>query len=80
MTTALLRGAASDPVLARASSRIGAMLATPPEIFADPAVQQRIGPHLSAPRYPAQAPSRKELLQVLAEARGSLETPALRAS
>lgn len=80
MTTALLKGAAKDPVLARASSRIGGMLAAPPEIFADPGVQKRIGPFIASPRYPADAPSRTDLLQVLADARSSAKTPALRAA
>ena len=48
MSVALRRGAATDPVLARASSRIGGLLALPPDVLADPAVGARLGPWLTA--------------------------------
>lgn len=80
MTTALLRGAAKDPVLARAASRIGAMLALPPEVFADPQVRERIGPFTGSTSHPTSGPSRADLLQVIADARSSAKTPASRAS
>jgi len=47
MSGALRRGAATDPVLARASSRIGGMLTLPPEALADPEVGPRLGPWLT---------------------------------
>lgn len=62
MTTALLAGAERDPALARASARIGGMLATPADVLADPALAQRVSAHLGAPRYPAGAPTRDELV------------------
>lgn len=65
MSTALMRGAAADPVLARASSRIGSLLATPQAALADPEVQRRLGAHLSGPRYDAASPSRADVLRTL---------------
>lgn len=62
MTTALMQGALRDPVLARASARIAGLLAAPPEVFSDSAVQSRLGPHLAAPRYPSTGPTRADLL------------------
>ena len=41
MTVALRTGALHDPLLARASSRIGGMIATPAELFADAEVRAR---------------------------------------
>lgn len=68
MTTALLAGAQSDPVLARASSRIAGMLAAPPEVFADPAVGPRVAPYVGGPRYPAGVATRADLLAAVSVA------------
>jgi 2-polyprenyl-6-methoxyphenol hydroxylase-like FAD-dependent oxidoreductase len=62
MTTGLLAGARHDPMLARASSRIAGMLATPSEILSDPAVAQRVAAHSATAHYPPDGPSRSELL------------------
>lgn len=43
MSGALRRGAVADPVLARASARIGSLLALPPVALADPAVGPCLG-------------------------------------
>ena len=72
MATALQTGAADDPVLARAASRLGGLLAAPPEIFADPDVQHRLLPCRSAPRYAADGPTRAELLQAVERAGADL--------
>jgi 2-polyprenyl-6-methoxyphenol hydroxylase-like FAD-dependent oxidoreductase len=71
MTTALMKGARHDPVLVRAHSRIASLLATPPEVMTDPAVQTRLRPHFDAPRYPADDCTRGDLLRAVraAEAR-----------
>lgn len=46
MTLALRAGAQHDAVLARASARIAALLASPAEVFADPEVRARTGRYL----------------------------------
>ena len=66
MTTALTAGAAVDPTLARAFSRIGGLLAEPAEVLSVPDVQRRLGPHLSGPRYSPAGPSRADLERALA--------------
>lgn len=68
MSTALMAGARSDPVLARASSRIGGLLAAPPDVLSDPAVQRRLAPFVGGPRYPAGDPSRAEILRAVTSA------------
>ncbi|MBK8445810.1 MAG: FAD-dependent monooxygenase [Micropruina sp.] len=65
MTTALRLGAEHDPVLARASSGIGGLLATPAEVFADPDVRNRAGRHLGGPAH-LDGPTRADLLSALA--------------
>lgn len=68
MSTALMNGAAHDPVLARASARIAGLLASPLEVLSDPAVQQRLQPWTGGPRYPIDGPTREEVLQAVATA------------
>lgn len=63
MTTALLRGADHDPVLARASSSIGGMLRLPHEVFGDPSLTKRVATYMNTPRYPRDAPTRAHLVQ-----------------
>lgn len=65
MTTALMAGARTDPVLVRAHSRIASLVATPPEVMSDPAVQARLRPHLGGPRYPAGDCTRADLLAAI---------------
>ncbi|WP_051218217.1 FAD-dependent oxidoreductase [Nocardioides insulae] len=67
VTTALLSGAAADPVLARAAGRISGMLATPPEALADATVMAHLRPHLGSARYPQQGPTRGDLLTAVAQ-------------
>lgn len=68
MTTALLNGASDDPVLARASARVGGLLATPREALSDPDVGPRLGPFMGRPRYAADGPTRDDLLCEVAAA------------
>ena len=68
MSTALAAGARSDAVLARALSTIGSLLASPAEVFVDPDLVQRTRNFVGAPRYPDDAPSRTELLDVIRRA------------
>lgn len=65
MTTALTAGAGVDPLLARAFSRIGGLLAEPAEVLSVPDVQRRLGPHLSGPRYSPTGPTRADLERAL---------------
>lgn len=60
MSGALRRGAAVDPALARASSRIGGLLALPPDALGDPEVGRRLEPWLADPGSPG--PSRADLV------------------
>jgi 2-polyprenyl-6-methoxyphenol hydroxylase-like FAD-dependent oxidoreductase len=60
MSGALRRGAVADPVLARASSRIGGLLTLPPDALGDPEVGSRLGPW-ATDRGPL-GPSRADLL------------------
>jgi hypothetical protein len=46
MTCALWAGARQDPVLARTLATIGSVLATPAEALADPALVERLMPHV----------------------------------
>ncbi len=69
MTVALMAGARRDPALARACARIGSLLATQPEIMADPDVRRRLAPYFAAARYPAGDCTRAELLAAVTEAR-----------
>jgi 2-polyprenyl-6-methoxyphenol hydroxylase-like FAD-dependent oxidoreductase len=64
MAMALHAGARHDPELARAHAAIGALLATPSEVFADPAVRQRALPWVGRP-WLTPGPTRAELLDVL---------------
>lgn len=65
MATSLQAGADHDPVLARASSMLGGLLAAPPEVFADADVQRRLLPYRDAPRYAADGPTRDALLRAV---------------
>lgn len=60
MSGALRRGAVHDPTLARASARIGGLLALPAEALGDPAVGSLLGPWLAA--VDPVGPSRDELV------------------
>jgi 2-polyprenyl-6-methoxyphenol hydroxylase-like FAD-dependent oxidoreductase len=66
MSTALSNGACTDPVLARAHSRLAALLAEPAEVLSDPDVQRRLAPHLAGPRYAGTGPSRADVERALA--------------
>ena len=55
MTVALRAGALQDPVLARASTLVGGMLADAAEVFADPEVRNRCSRYLGAPATPSSA-------------------------
>lgn len=55
MTVALRAGALQDPVLARASTLVGGMLADAAEVFANPEVRDRCGRYLGAPTTPSGA-------------------------
>ncbi|WP_163540874.1 FAD-dependent oxidoreductase [Occultella kanbiaonis] len=74
MTTALLRGATQDPVLARASARIAGMVDLPAAVLGDPDTRRRLGPHHAAPRYASTDPSRADLLAALAGANLAVST------
>jgi hypothetical protein len=65
MATALTTGARHDPELARAHAVVGALLATPAEVFADPALRERVLPWVGRP-WLSSGPDRAELLEVLA--------------
>ena len=72
MTVALRTGSAHDPVLARASSRLGGLLAGPADVFADPEVRTRATNYLGvAPT----GPNRADLLAALAT--GTRTSPTL---
>jgi 2-polyprenyl-6-methoxyphenol hydroxylase-like FAD-dependent oxidoreductase len=64
MSGALRRGALADPVLARASARIGGLLALPPDALGDPTVGPLLGPWVGD-LSPA-GPSRDELVAACA--------------
>ena len=66
MTVALRTGALHDPLLARASSRIGGMIATPAELFADAEVRARTVRYLGEPAHPVAGPNRAALLAAIA--------------
>ncbi len=68
ISTALLTGADHDPVLTRASSTIAGLLAAPPEVLAEPDAQARLTPYLDGPRYPADGPTRADLLDAVTHA------------
>ena len=65
MSTALSNGAGVDPVLARAHSRLAALLAEPAEVLSDPEVQRRLAPYLAGPRYAGTGPSRADVERAL---------------
>ena len=65
MATALNIGARHDPELARAHAVVAALLATPAEVFADPALRERVLPWVGRP-WLTPGPDRAELLEVLA--------------
>ena len=65
VTTSLINGATHDPVLARASSQIAGMLATPTQVFSDPDVFGRVCAFSEAPRYPLDGPTRADLLAAI---------------
>lgn len=67
MSGALRRGAAVDPVLARASSRIGGLLALPPDVLSDPGVGRRLEPWLLDHASPG--PSRADLVSASSPSR-----------
>jgi 2-polyprenyl-6-methoxyphenol hydroxylase-like FAD-dependent oxidoreductase len=61
MTRALWAGAQEDPLLARAVTAIGAVLALPGELVADPVLRERVVGYVGRPYY-APGPTRAELL------------------
>lgn len=65
MATSLQAGADHDPVLARAASLLGGLLAAPPQVFADPDVQRHLLPYRDAPRYAADGPTRADLVHAV---------------
>jgi 2-polyprenyl-6-methoxyphenol hydroxylase-like FAD-dependent oxidoreductase len=66
MTRALVGAAAVDQDAVRMGTRIGTLLATPAEVFADPAEAGRIMTlGAGAPQYPLPGPTRAELLAAL---------------
>jgi hypothetical protein len=66
MTKALAAASRVDPAALRTHSTLGALLATPPEVFAEPGLAQRIlALGAGAPRYPTPGPNRRELLDIL---------------
>ncbi len=71
MSRALRRGAAADPTLARASGRIGGMLALPAAVLGDPAVGPRLGPWLTDGGL-LDGPSRSELVAAASRAPAGL--------
>lgn len=60
MTVALRAGALQDPVLARASTLVGGMLADATGVFANPEVREHLGRYLGGPRHP-DSPTRPDL-------------------
>ena len=70
MTRAMWAGAREDPVLARAVSVIGSVLATPQELLADPALVERVIRHLGRSHY-APGAGRAELLAAVRGGEGS---------
>jgi 2-polyprenyl-6-methoxyphenol hydroxylase-like FAD-dependent oxidoreductase len=60
MSVALRHGAVADPTLARASARIGGLLALPADVLGDPAVGPLLAPWLGD--LPPVGPSRDELV------------------
>jgi pimeloyl-ACP methyl ester carboxylesterase len=67
LSSALYAAARHDPDLLRAHASIAAMIATPQEALGGPGLLERaisLGAH--APRYPADAPRRSDLLEALA--------------
>jgi hypothetical protein len=67
MTRALAGAAAVDPEAVRMGTSIGSLLATPAQVFADPAVAGRIiRLGAGAPQYPLPGPDRAGLLAALA--------------
>jgi 2-polyprenyl-6-methoxyphenol hydroxylase-like FAD-dependent oxidoreductase len=63
---ALFAAALNDPDVLRAYVSIASMIATPDEVFATPALRDRIlARGMSAPQYPLPGPSRAELLGAL---------------
>jgi 2-polyprenyl-6-methoxyphenol hydroxylase-like FAD-dependent oxidoreductase len=66
MTRALAAAGRVDPEAVRMGSRIGSLLATPAQVFADPAVAGRIRAlGAGAPQYPLPGPDRAGLLAAL---------------
>ena len=66
MTRALTAAGALDPDAVRMGTSIGALLATPAQVFADPAVAGRImALGAGAPQYPLPGPDRAGLLAAL---------------
>jgi 2-polyprenyl-6-methoxyphenol hydroxylase-like FAD-dependent oxidoreductase len=66
MTRALTAAGAVDPDAVRMGTSIGALLATPAQLFADPAVAGRImALGAGAPRYPLPGPDRAGLLAAI---------------
>jgi 2-polyprenyl-6-methoxyphenol hydroxylase-like FAD-dependent oxidoreductase len=71
MTRALAGAAAVDPEAVRMGTSIGSLLATPAQVFADPAVAGRIiRLGAGAPQYPLPGPDRAGLLAALAGVNG----------
>lgn len=64
-STALAAGAREDPLLLRAHSAIASLLATPAEVFADPAIRERVGPWFGSPLCPPDRPGRAALLDAI---------------
>jgi hypothetical protein len=61
---ALFAASLADPELARAYTAIGAFIALPSEVFANPDVSERIAAlGGDAPQYPLPGPRRTELLE-----------------
>ena len=76
VTKALAAASRVDPDALRTHSTLGALLATPAEVFAEPMLAERIlALGAGAPRYPTPGPSRRELLDVLHRA-GQARHPA----
>jgi 2-polyprenyl-6-methoxyphenol hydroxylase-like FAD-dependent oxidoreductase len=66
MSRALTAAGAVDPEAVRMGTRLGSLLATPSQVFTDPAVAGRImALGAGAPQYPLPGPSRAELLALL---------------
>ena len=66
VTKALAAASQVDPDALRTHSTLGALLAIPAEVFAEPGLAQRIfAMGAGAPQYPTSGPSRRELLNTL---------------